>query len=77
MEIRPVGGELFHASEQGHMTKLRVAFCSFANASNKSTYSLGKWIAFDAPIFSGYQEPASPRSVITLAVNLTQFVTVT
>jgi len=77
MEIRPVEAELFHAGRQRHMTKLTVAFRSFANASNKCTYTLGMRIAFNAPIFPSYQEPASPRSVITLAVNPTQFVAVT
>jgi hypothetical protein len=33
IKIRPVGAELFHASEgQTNMTKLIVAFCNFANA---------------------------------------------
>ena len=33
MEILPVGAELFRADRQIYMTKLKVAFRSFANAS--------------------------------------------
>ena len=33
MKIRPVGTELFHADRQTDMTKVIVAFCTFANAS--------------------------------------------
>ena len=77
MEIRPVGAEFFQAGEQRHMTKLIVAFRSFADAPNKSTYTMGKRIAFNASNFPSYQEPASPRSLITVAVNLIQFVIVT
>jgi len=77
MEIRPMVAELFHAGGQRHTMQLTVAFRSLAKAPNKSTYTLGKRIALNAPIFSSHQEPASPRSVITLAVNLIQFVTVT
>ena len=77
MEVRPVGAELFHAGGQRHTTKLKVAFRSFADAPNKSTYTIGKRMAFNAPIFPSYQEPASPRSLITVAVNLIQFVIVT
>jgi len=36
MKTRPVGAELFHADGQTDMTKLTVAFRSFANASNKT-----------------------------------------
>ena len=32
MKIRPVGAELFDADGRTDMTKLIVAFCSFANA---------------------------------------------
>jgi len=33
MKIRPLGAELFHADRRTDMTKLLVAFRSFANAS--------------------------------------------
>jgi hypothetical protein len=32
MKIRPVGAELFHVDGQTDVTKLIVAFCSFAKA---------------------------------------------
>ena len=35
MKIRPVAAELFHADRQTDMTKLKVAFSSFANAPKK------------------------------------------
>jgi len=35
MKIRPVGAELLHADGRNDMTKLIVAFRSFANAPNK------------------------------------------
>ena len=37
MKIRPVGAELLHADRRTDMTKLVVAFGSFANASEKSS----------------------------------------
>jgi len=41
MYISPVGAELFHAErrteERTDMTKLKIAFRSFANASNYTT----------------------------------------
>jgi hypothetical protein len=40
MKLRPVGVELFHADGQTDMTKLTVAFRSFANAPNKAGGSL-------------------------------------
>jgi hypothetical protein len=33
IKIRPVGAEFFHAERQTDMTKLRVAFRNFMNAS--------------------------------------------
>jgi hypothetical protein len=40
MKIRPVGAELFHASGQTDMTKVIVAFRSFANEPKKNAYRL-------------------------------------
>ena len=37
-KIRPVTAELFHAGGQTDMTKLTVAFRSFANASKRGVY---------------------------------------
>ena len=37
MHIRPFGAELFHADGQADMTKLMVAFRSFANAPKIDT----------------------------------------
>jgi len=38
MKIHPVGTELFHADRRTNMTKLIVAFRSFANAHTNSTF---------------------------------------
>jgi hypothetical protein len=37
MKIRPVGAELFHAGGRPDMTKLMLAFRSFANAHKRNT----------------------------------------
>jgi hypothetical protein len=34
MEIRPVGAEFFHAERRKGMTKIKVAFRSFANTNS-------------------------------------------
>jgi hypothetical protein len=42
-KIRPEGAELFLAGQtdgRTYMTKLTVAFCNFANASNKTSFSV-------------------------------------
>ena len=39
MKIRPVGAELFRVDRQTDMTKLRVAFRSFANAAKNGHVS--------------------------------------
>ena len=43
MKIRPVGTELFHADRRTDMTKLRVVFRNFANASkNNRTHNISR-----------------------------------
>ena len=37
MKIPSEGADLFHADGQSDVTKLTVAFCSFANAPNKES----------------------------------------
>jgi hypothetical protein len=43
MKILPVIAELFHADGQTDMTKLIVAFRSFANAPKMAGVSIFKW----------------------------------
>ena len=40
MKIHLVGAEVFHADGQTGMTKVRVAFCNFANAPNQTATSI-------------------------------------
>ena len=43
IKIRPVGGKLFHEERQADMTKLTVAFRSFANAPKGGKFPSNKW----------------------------------
>ena len=52
MKIRPMGADLFHAGGRTDMTKLTVAFRSFANAPNNWVIS-GKSFVWSTPEQSG------------------------
>jgi hypothetical protein len=42
MKVHPVGTRLLHVDGQINMTKLRVAFCNFANTPKKTVPSMKK-----------------------------------